>query len=34
MNNGVDDSKWNLAIRREPPRKPGGVRIEIREVTP
>lgn len=32
MNNGVDDSKWKLAIRREPARKPGSVRIEIEEV--
>jgi crossover junction endodeoxyribonuclease RusA len=29
---GVDDSLWNIAIRREAPRKPGAVRIEI-EVT-
>jgi crossover junction endodeoxyribonuclease RusA len=26
---GVDDSKWVLGIRREKPRKPGFVRIEI-----
>lgn len=26
---GVDDSKWQLAIRREPPRKGGMVRIEL-----
>lgn len=29
---GVDDSKWKLAMRREPARKPGSVRIEIEEV--
>lgn len=26
---GVDDSKWNLALRREAPARPGSVRIEI-----
>ncbi len=26
---GVDDSKWELAIKREAPAKPGRVRIEI-----
>jgi crossover junction endodeoxyribonuclease RusA len=26
---GVDDSRWNINIRREEPRKPGSVRIEI-----
>lgn len=26
---GIDDSKWVLSIRREDPRKPGAVRIEI-----
>lgn len=30
---GVDDSKWTIAIRREPARKPGSVRIEIQEIT-
>lgn len=29
---GVDDSRWNLAIRREAPKKPGSVRVEISEV--
>ena len=29
---GIDDSKWQIALRREPPKKPGSVRIEI-EVT-
>lgn len=26
---GVDDSKWRLSIRRETPRQPGGVRVEL-----
>ncbi|TGQ11205.1 endodeoxyribonuclease RusA [Mesorhizobium sp. M4B.F.Ca.ET.215.01.1.1] len=26
---GVDDSKWQIAIRREAPRKGGAVRIEL-----
>ena len=26
---GIDDSKWVLSIRREKPRKPGFVRVEI-----
>lgn len=26
---GVDDSKWKIAIRREPPVKGGAVRIEL-----
>lgn len=26
---GVDDSRWNFVLRREPPKKPGSVRIEI-----
>lgn len=26
---GVDDSKWNFVLRREPPKKPGSVRFEI-----
>jgi len=26
---GVDDSKWNIAMRREAPKKPGAVRVEI-----
>lgn len=26
---GVDDSRWNISIRREPPKKHGAVRIEI-----
>lgn len=26
---GVDDSNWTISIRREAPRKPGAVRIEI-----
>lgn len=29
---GVDDSRWELSIRREPPARPGNVRIEIAEV--
>ena len=29
---GVDDSKWVLGIRREKPRKPGFVRVEIHRV--
>lgn len=29
---GIDDSKWSLALRREEPRKPGHVRVEIEEV--
>lgn len=29
---GVDDSKWVLGIRREKPRKPGFVRVEVRRV--
>lgn len=29
---GVDDSKWSISLRREPPRAPGAVRIQI-EVT-
>ena len=29
---GVDDSKWILSIRREKPRKPGFVRVEISSV--
>jgi crossover junction endodeoxyribonuclease RusA len=29
---GVDDSKWVLSIRREEPRKPGFVRVEISNV--
>ncbi len=29
---GVDDSKWILGIRREKPRKPGFVRVEISSV--
>jgi crossover junction endodeoxyribonuclease RusA len=29
---GVDDSKWSIAIRREEPRKPGAVHIEIQAV--
>lgn len=29
---GVDDSLWNIAIRREAPRKHGAVRIEIEAV--
>lgn len=28
---GIDDSRWTLAIRREPPKVPGEVRIEIHE---
>ena len=28
---GVDDSKWVLGIRREKPRKPGFVRVEIQQ---
>lgn len=30
---GIDDSKFKVAIRREPPRKPGAVRLEIREIS-
>ena len=30
---GVDDSKWVLGIRREKPRKPGFVRVEIHRVS-
>ena len=30
---GVDDAKWVLGIRREKPRKPGFVRVEIRRVS-
>jgi crossover junction endodeoxyribonuclease RusA len=26
---GVDDSKWNIALRRTEPKKPGAVRIKI-----
>jgi len=26
---GVDDSKWDITIRREPPREPGEVRLEF-----
>lgn len=26
---GIDDSKWTLSVRREEPRKPGIVRVEI-----
>lgn len=26
---GIDDSRWNFVLRREPPKKPGSVRIEI-----
>lgn len=29
---GVDDSKWLFVLNREPPKHPGEVRIEIREV--
>lgn len=30
---GIDDSRWTISMRREPPRKPGSVRIEM-EATP
>ena len=30
---GIDDSKWVLGIRREKPRKPGFVRVEVRRVS-
>jgi len=30
---GVDDSRWVLGIRREKPRKPGFVRVEIHPVS-
>lgn len=28
---GVDDSKWSISLRREEPRAPGFVKIEIQE---
>ncbi len=26
---GIDDSKWNIALHREPAKAPGSVRVEI-----
>lgn len=28
---GVDDSKWDISLRRAEPCKPGSVKIELRE---
>lgn len=30
---GVDDSRWEMALRKEPPAKPGAVRIEIEVIS-